>query len=424
MRYEMYSRNGLAAILGALLVMVAGLACEDGRPRASAGTDTPAVVLPSSAQIPTDSAAAVGQPSVLGQVLVLPTSVAFADDAGFAEQVSPDQFVQEIRDAASVPVRNTPAPGKTSTSPPEPPVFFIRQGPAVGERVVWEAELIGELVVERGCLRVARSNADTSYLPIWPPVFTLRIEANAVLLLDGAGDVVAGVGADVRVSGGEVRSAERLDERVRDMLKADCAGPYWVVGSEVGRAGDAAPATTEGADHSADTPAAGDALRRDAQSYASDMGVGLEEAIRRMELQDPIGDLNADLAVNERATFAGLWIEHTPRYRGIVMFTHDAEDTIQRYIEDEPLADIVEVRTAGATMSELIAAQVAANSAVREAGVSISSAINVIENRVELFATDPESVTRILREAGVRLPDHVEVVRVGTSATPGSDGGS
>ena len=78
--------------------------------------------LPSSAQNPTDPAAAVGQPPVPGQMLVRPTSVAFADGSPFAAQVSPDQFVQEIRDAASVSVLNAPAPGKPSTSPPEPPV--------------------------------------------------------------------------------------------------------------------------------------------------------------------------------------------------------------------------------------------------------------------------------------------------------------
>ena len=123
-----------------------------------------------------------------------------------------------------------------STTPAEPPVFFLRQEPAAGPRVVWEAELIGGLVVEEGCLRVNRSDADISYLPVWPPDFTLSIEADAVLLLNGGGEVVASVGQHVRVSGGAVRSAERLDQRVREKLTAGCAGPYWIVGNEVGPA--------------------------------------------------------------------------------------------------------------------------------------------------------------------------------------------
>ena len=135
-----------------------------------------------------------------------------------------------------------------STSQPEPPVFFISQAPAVGLRVFWEAELIGGLVVKDGCLRVDRSDADISYLPVWPPGFAVSTEADAVLLLDSAGDVVASVGQDIRVSGGAVRSAEDLDEDVKDLLSEDCAGPFWVVGKEVGVAGYETPSAIEPAD--------------------------------------------------------------------------------------------------------------------------------------------------------------------------------
>ena len=441
-----------------------------------------------------------------------------------------------------------------STTPPEPPIFFVRQEPAVGFQVVWDAELIGELVVEERCLRVNRSDADISYLPVWPPEFTLSIEADAVLILNGAGEVVASVGQDVRVSGGEVRSAERLDQRVREKLTAGCDGPYWIIGNEVGPAENAqgsavtqtsvffpkqapvvgpregmlalltgqlvvvdgclrvndsvsstsyllvwppeytvhgeadpiqvldgagqvvshvgeqvrvdggdinsvlhldervrqslpavcpgpywivgdevGPATEEatvpsGAQAGEEVPSGplgeGEALLSDAQSYAADFGVGLDEAVRRLGLQDQIGELNAELAAKERDTFAGLWLEHTPQFQVVVLFTRSGEETIRSYIENGPLADIFAVRTAEATLAELENAQAAAVRAVRDLEIPVNSLTNVRENRVELWVTDPAQFHAALREANIRLPDHVQVVKVDTLASPESDGGS
>ncbi|RZN37674.1 MAG: hypothetical protein EF813_05580 [Methanosarcinales archaeon] len=97
-----------------------------------------------------------------------------------------------------------------------------------------------------------------------------------------------------------------------------------------------------------------DALLRDAQEYASDMGVSTDEALRRLQLQDSIGELNAEISTNEVATFAGLWIEHTPKYRVVVQFTQDSEETIKPYLEQHTeLADIVEVRTANVSLADL-----------------------------------------------------------------------
>ena len=43
----------------------------------------------------------------------------------------------------------------------------------------------------------------------------------------------------------------------------------------------------------------GEALRRDAQQYAEDMGVSLDQAVRRLQYQEGIGELNAALSANE-----------------------------------------------------------------------------------------------------------------------------
>ena len=107
----------------------------------------------------------------------------------------------------------------------------------------------------------------------------------------------------------------------------------------------------------------------------------------------------------------------------MVLFTRSGEETIRSYIENGPLADIVAVRTAEATLAELENAHATAVRAVRDLELPVNSLTNVKENRVELWVTDPAQFHAALRKANIRLPDHVEVVKADTLASPGSDGG-
>ena len=155
-----------------------------------------------------------------------------------------------------------------------------------------------------------------------------------------------------------------------------------------------------------------DALRRDAETMAEDLGISVDEAIRRLKLQDPIGTLGAELERLEADTFAGLWIQHEPEYRVVVAFTRNGEETIQPYVENTPLADLIEVRTAEATYEELKAAQREARWLLDELELSSASGINIKENQVELYVTDRSLFNAKLQEANARLPDHVEVITI------------
>ena len=163
---------------------------------------------------------------------------------------------------------------------------------------------------------------------------------------------------------------------------------------------------------------------RDARLHPSDEAAALEKELSHAALQDPVGELQAELAAKEWDTFAGLWIEWTPQFRAVVLFTRDGEETIRPYIENRPFADDVEVRTARMTLVELQNAQAAANRAVSDLGIAFGSGTNVKENRVELYVTDPVAVDKALREANTHLPDYVELVKVDEMDTPGSDGGA
>ncbi len=162
-------------------------------------------------------------------------------------------------------------------------------------------------------------------------------------------------------------------------------------------------------------------LLHDAERYAADVGVDLEEAIIRLQLQDGIGDLNGQLAMQEWETFGGLWIEHQPAFRVLVRFTRDGEKTMSSYVADTPLADLVEVRPAEATLAELEGVQFQAVSGLHELGIAVESQINVFQNRVEVFVADRGALDRTLLKAKVKLPSKVRLVTVDRLSEPVTD---
>ena len=152
------------------------------------------------------------------------------------------------------------------------------------------------------------------------------------------------------------------------------------------------------------------ALAQDAQWYAVQYGVELSEAITRLTLQEPIGKMGAAIEASEKDTFAGLWIQHEPDYRVVVAFTKDGESTVMKYVRDERLREIIEVRTAEATLGYLQDAQMEASRLVQGLGFQTASGINVFENRVEIYAPDRAELEKALQESGKTLPDHVVII--------------
>lgn len=159
-------------------------------------------------------------------------------------------------------------------------------------------------------------------------------------------------------------------------------------------------------------PITADAFGMDARQYASDYGVSLEEAKRRLTLQESVGALQAELLANESSTFGGLWIQHEPQFRIVARFTRDGATTTRPYVADGPLSGLVETRTAAATLDELRAAQDDATNIARAAGVAVESQIDVMENRVKLFVVDREELDSSLAAPDVELPSEVDVVTV------------
>jgi hypothetical protein len=165
------------------------------------------------------------------------------------------------------------------------------------------------------------------------------------------------------------------------------------------------------------------ALVEDAKSYAEDQTISDEEAVRRMRLQncfaDDLSDLERELKKKERDSFAGLWIQHEPEYRFVVLFTQGGSEKIRPYVKGEPYAPLVEVRSgADAALPELHAAQSKAGHLVERVDLSADSSLNIMKNRVELYVLDRRKADNRIARAGYRLPEHVVLVEMDRLAIP------
>jgi hypothetical protein len=160
------------------------------------------------------------------------------------------------------------------------------------------------------------------------------------------------------------------------------------------------------------TPTVSDALRQDAASMAEALGISVDEAIRRFQVQEAVGPLGAQLEANEAETFAGLWLQQEPEFRVVVAFTEDGEATMQPYLAGSPIADVVEIRTAAVTLAELQSTQMAVSSLLVELGIPADSGINVQANQVELYITDEAAFEAALQAADAELPEHVAAIPI------------
>ncbi len=154
------------------------------------------------------------------------------------------------------------------------------------------------------------------------------------------------------------------------------------------------------------------ALLVDAEIYASMNNVSLEEAVRRLKLQNEIGNLNARLSENEKETFAGLWIEHQPNYRVIVRLTQIVESIILPYVENSQLENIIDFSSAETSLQKLEESQSQITQICNKLGILCNSSINIKENFVELYVTDSTYLETTLQAAQTQLPANIQVVEV------------
>ena len=90
-----------------------------------------------------------------------------------------------------------------------------------------DALLVGDLVLENGCLRL-QSMDGTDHLLIWPLRFELTVDGQNIRISNDSG-VSLSVGEEIGFGGGEMPLAH-LQTLVEEPVPNDCPGPYWVIG--------------------------------------------------------------------------------------------------------------------------------------------------------------------------------------------------
>ena len=161
-----------------------------------------------------------------------------------------------------------------------------------------------------------------------------------------------------------------------------------------------------------------DALRQDAQSYAAQWGIGLDEAIRRLQLQREIGKFGAALEENEAGTYAGHWIKHgsgSDDFGMVVRFTRDGARTIQHYgrhVQNGPLAGMVELRGADLTLAELRQAQSEAIETISGQDIPAESDIDVKTGKVKVYVAERGRLDNAIQNGSVSLPENTDLITV------------
>jgi len=162
-----------------------------------------------------------------------------------------------------------------------------------------------------------------------------------------------------------------------------------------------------------------DPLVQDAMRYASNQGIDIHEAVRRMRLQESAGDLSGALEADEAETFAGLWIQHEPEYAVVASFTRGGEDVVRRHVEaSDPLADEIDVRTGVRTLADLRQLQQRSMDLLDRLGVEAEHGVDVAASRVETYVKNVPEVRARLDADRLSLPQDVVLVPVDDFGTP------
>lgn len=170
-----------------------------------------------------------------------------------------------------------------------------------------------------------------------------------------------------------------------------------------------------------------EAIRKDARYYARDFGVDIDEAIRRLNLQEAIGLLNFKLATEEADYFGGLYVEHQPVFQVVVLFTRDRYSALRSHLENGPLEGMVTTRLVESSLRELEATQIATSEAFASLHIPFEHDINIRENQVEVYITE-SNMAQVMQRTNVEtlLGSHVKLVTVESLSrkTVGIQGGN
>jgi hypothetical protein len=151
-------------------------------------------------------------------------------------------------------------------------------------------------------------------------------------------------------------------------------------------------------------------LRRDSTVFVDDQGLPLDETTYRTRFEETIGEFQSLLMADLTDTYGGLWVEQHPEYRIVIALTEGDIDTIRPYLDGYEWADSVEVLPVNYTLEELRTDQTIISQTADSVQVSAATAVDIVNNRVELIVANPDLFLADLNQTGVQLPESVVVL--------------
>ncbi|NOZ49257.1 MAG: hypothetical protein GXP37_04315 [Chloroflexi bacterium] len=141
--------------------------------------------------------------------------------------------------------------------------------------------------------------------------------------------------------------------------------------------------------------------RPDIIAMAKNADTTPQEMLRRLRQRESIDNMYSHLKSSYPQHFGGLYIEHKPDYRVVVLFANDVPADISQAIPDDIEGD-VEIRTVSFTYLELEQAHTRARTLLQNSDLSFHSSIDVQKNVVNIYV--PQTVTESYEEVLSRDP--------------------
>lgn len=149
------------------------------------------------------------------------------------------------------------------------------------------------------------------------------------------------------------------------------------------------------------------------EQYAKRFNVTLDEAIKRLYLQNEFPGLSTALEQNEKDTYGGLWIQHEPEYKICIAFTQNGELTIEKYKQyiTQEVASYIEIKLVKKSQVELINQMQKLVKSLDKQGIECVARTDIINNcvSIDIKKADEEKYNAAKMNDQLVLPDELDV---------------
>ncbi|HGM5609862.1 TPA: S1 family peptidase [Stenotrophomonas maltophilia] len=130
-----------------------------------------------------------------------------------------------------------------------------------------------------------------------------------------------------------------------------------------------------------------------AYTYSRTFNVSEAEAKYRSMKSISAAALEARIQTSEPDTFGGLYVEHRPEFKIVVLFTKKPRETLAKYTQDPVFTG----RTSAQSLEMLLATQVEAEAQLLVKNVGFESGVDIKQSIVTFYVKDEAAARRALR---------------------------